>query len=441
MWLVVSWTLVVGLMSALLIKAYRRVLAFHRQAAQILREVHLSIELKTWAEAEQKLLPLLKKRYYRRQCLFDYMRILRELGRFDEVDRLLCEAKRSRLCGERFFLELAYKAFRKGAYKECAKAFSLVPHELFEEHAAAKYASALVHLGRLERAFEIIEVWISPTAHQETHFTLGHIYFALKRYQDAITCYSHARTMGPCSSDVVCNLGHAYRICEDYVEAGRCFRELLSEPKYREEALFNIGLCEQKQGRFRKALLIYQSGELWNRGDALLMKHAAMAAKELHDYELSERCWELVFRCSTYAEDYQCGLGYGEVLFRLNKYAEAERVYMKISQRYPECITANQALAWIAGVGYSTCISAEEGILYAKQALQLHHSPAALELLSACEARAGNFDEAYEIQMFLMSQDVTQSQKNRRAQIMRNLRQRLPLDQQHILEVDALLVA
>lgn len=73
--------------------------------------------------------------------------------------------------------------------------------------------------------------------------------------------------------------------------------------------------------------------------------------------------------------------------------------------------------------------------------MQLNHSSETLELLSACEARSGNFDTAYEIQAFLSGQDVSLQQKKRRSQIMRNLRRKLPLNHQHVVEVDTLLAA
>ncbi|BAE80860.1 conserved hypothetical protein [Chlamydia felis Fe/C-56] len=441
MWLVIPWALVAGLTTALVFKVYCRISSFRRYAAQVIREVHLSMELKEWSVAEQKLLPILKKRCYRHQCLFDYMRILRGLNRFDEVEKLLAEARKLNLRGPQFLLEIAYKAYRYGAYKESCQAFSLIPKDRFEEQDAAKYASALVHVGHLDAACSIIEPWISPLSHQETYITVGDIYFASKRYQDAIEFYNRAYALGPCPVKVIYNLAHSSRICSNYLEAGKLFRKLLSEPNYREESLFNIGLCEQKQGRSRKALLIYQSSDLWSRGDALLMKHAALAAMDQSDHHLAEYCWNLAFQCSAYAEDWQCGVSYGFSLCCLKKYSDAEKIYLKVVQKYPDCPAACKALAWLSGVGYASIVTAEAGLEYAKKALQFKHSPEILELLSACEARSGNFDAAYEIQAFLSAHDISLEQKRRRSQIMRNLRRKLPLNPQHIVEVDTLLAA
>lgn len=441
MWLVISWALVAGLVIALIFKIYHRIFLFRRYAVQVMREVRLSIELKEWAVAEQKLLTIFTKRSYRRQCLFDYMCILRAMHRFDEVEKLLAEASKLRLHEPRFFLEIAYKAYRHGAYKECCQAFSLVSQNMLKEQDSAKYALALARVGELEVACAVIEPWISPLSHQETYMTVGDIYFLSKRYQDAIEFYRRAQALGSCPLEIVYHFAHSLRICGEYAEAGKLFRKLLVAPMYKEEALFNIGLCEQKQGRSRQALLIYQSSELWARGDALLMKHAALAAMDQQNYDLAAYCWCLAFQCSTYAEDWQCNTHYGFSLCRLKKYADAEKVYVKVLQKFPDCLIAYKALAWLSGVGYASVISADLGLEYAKKALQLHHSSQTLELLSACEARLGNFDAAYEIQSFLSGQDVSLSQKKRRTQILRNLRQKLPLGCQHILETEALLAA
>lgn len=441
MWLVILWTLVASLAIAIVAKSYYRYTCFRRHAAQVIREVRLSIELKEWAVAEQKLLPILKKRFYRRQCLFDYIRILREMERFPEVEKLLAEAYTLKLIGTPFFLEVAYKAYRHSAFKECVQAFSLVPGEKLEERDVAKFASALVRVGHVNEACNLIEPWISPLSHQETYITVGYIYFTAKRYTDAIEFYSRASALGPCPIEVTYNLAHAHRISSNYMQAGQLFRKLLAEPEYKEEALFNIGLCEQKLGRSNRALLIYQSSRLWAYGDALLMKYAAKAAMDIKDYALAETCWGVALKCSTFAEDGNCCLNYGLCLCRLRKYIEAEKIYLQVIQKFPESVTACKALAWLAGVGFAKIVSPEEGLKYAQRSVQLHRSRETLELLSACEARLGNFDAAYEIQSFLASQDTSLVQKKRRAQILRNLRQKLPLSDQHIMEITTLLAA
>ncbi|WP_201456404.1 hypothetical protein [Chlamydia sp. 17-3921] len=441
MWLVILWTLVTSLAIAVVAKSYYCLICFRRHATQVIREVRLSMELKEWAIAEQKLLPIFKKRFFRYLCLFDYMRILREMERFDEAEKLLAEAHKLKLIGDAFFLEVAYKAFRYGAFKECAQAFSLIPLEKLEEQDAAKFASALVRLGHVNEACSLIEPWISPLSHQETYITVGYIYFISKRYHDAIELYNRACALGPCPIEVTYTLAHANRISSNYIQAGQLFRKLLADPAYKDEALFNIGLCEQKLGKPGRALLIYQSSRLWSSGDALLMKHAALAAMDIQDYFLAERCWKFALNCPIFVEDDKCNLSYGLCLCRLSKYSDAEKIYLKIIQKSPECLIACKALAWLVGVGFATTVVPKEGLMYARKAVQLHHCCETLELLSACEARLGNFDVAYEIQSFLSCQDNSLQQKKRRAQIMRNLRQKLPLSDHHIMEIMTLLAA
>ena len=289
MWLIVAWTLLVCLAMALVFKAYRSVVCFRNHVNQVMRDVRLNVDLKEWALAEKLLAPILKKRLYRRKYLFEYIRILREQERFEEAEKLLGEAKRLKLAGPRFFLEIAHKAFRHGAYKEAARAFSLLPSELLEEREIARYTISLVYLGEVDLACRIVDPWISPLAHQEILISVGHIYFATNRYADAIDFYRRARSLGSCPIDVLYNLAHSLRICGHYVDAGMLFRELLGDPIYKDEAMFNIGLCEQKLGNSKKALLIYQNSALWVRGDALMMRYAALAAADQQESFLRTR--------------------------------------------------------------------------------------------------------------------------------------------------------
>ena len=48
---------------------------------------------------------------------------------------------------------------------------------------------------------------------------------------------------------------------------------------------------------------------------------------------------------------------------------------------------------------------------------------------------------ANDIQALLAERDTTVKEHERRAQILKNLRQKLPIDQQHIVEVSLLLAA
>lgn len=441
MWLIISWALVVILLVAFVAKAYRSVLQFHRHASQMIREIRRHVELKEWKEAEQKLLPILKKRGYRRQCLLEYVRVLRELQRYAESEKWLDKAEKLKCFGPKYFLEVAHKTFRDGDHYKVVQAFSHVPQDCLEEVDAACYASALGRIGEISAACKVIEPWLSHVSHQNTYLTVGYLYFIAKRYQDAIEFYARAMALGKCSHEVIYQVAHAHRICKNYTQAQELFHQLSFEPRYREEANFNIGLCLQALGQSQKALAIYKNSEYWTRGDARIMKHAAKAAMDQKDYSLAEQCWNLAFRCSTYADDIACLLSYGLNLCILGKYVDAEKVYLKVVQKTPECVTACKALSWLVGIGCATIVSSDSGVEYAKKAVHLTQSIESLELLSACQARVGNFDEAYKMQAFLASYDYSLEQKSRRAQIMRNLRKKLPLNYHHFVEVDTLLVA
>lgn len=64
-----------------------------------------------------------------------------------------------------------------------------------------------------------------------------------------------------------------------------------------------------------------------------MMRYAALAAADQQDYQLAEHCWTLAFRCQSYADDWNCCVHYGLALCHLKKYAEAEKVYLRVIQR------------------------------------------------------------------------------------------------------------
>lgn len=56
-----------------------------------------------------------------------------------------------------------------------------------------------------------------------------------------------------------------------------------------------------------------------------------------------------------------------------------------------------------------------------------------MEILSACAARTGEFDKAYQIQLSLAKQDNDAASRTRRQQALRTLRKRLPLHDLHVI--------
>ena len=67
-----------------------------------------------------------------------------------------------------------------------------------------------------------------------------------------------------------------------------------------------------------------------------------------------------------------------------------------------------------------------------QQALEMRADGAAWDLLSACEARAGNYDRAHDIQQKLSSDSPDRDTQQRRQLAMAALRRRQPLNTSHV---------
>lgn len=117
------------------------------------------------------------------------------------------------------------------------------------------------------------------------------------------------------------------------------------------------------------------------------------------------------------------------------KWQKAEEVYFYLLNHFPQYPNGYRSLAWLYGVGVSNAISAEDGIWYAYKGLELLPDPISWEILSACEARAGNFTKAHQIQEHLLAYDTDKGARQRRQLAMRSLRKQLPLEETHVSKV------
>ena len=123
---------------------------------------------------------------------------------------------------------------------------------------------------------------------------------------------------------------------------------------------------------------------------------------------------------------------YAYALESQQKWQEAEQIYLKLVRQYPSKPQGYRALAWMFGVGVIRIVSPEEGIGYAHVALKLISDTVSWEILSACEARAGNYARAHEIQASLIMMEKDPAVRLRRQKAMKLLRKNLPLSDHHV---------
>jgi tetratricopeptide (TPR) repeat protein len=249
-------------------------------------------------------------------------------------------------------------------------------------------------------------------------------FYEMKQFQNAIDLYRHAIAIGNASHRILIQLGNAYRRLGNLAEAEKMFQILLHKDPSDIEATLGIGACLQERGQYTKAFLVYQTGLSWSRELRLLFQ-AAYTALRTKRYTQAERYFFEVLQ--RHEADPQTFAYYGLSLELQKKWQEAEQHYLKLITLFPSSPHGYRALAWMFGVGLSQTIDQEAGLHFAYKALKLQDDPISLEILSACAARNGHFDKAYQIQLALAKQDKDPKAHMRRQQALRTLRKKMPL--------------
>lgn len=385
--------------------------------------------LGNWQEAHELLSPLLEKGRRGKETTLLHIQVLRgtrclkeALAEVTEAARRYPEELLFRMEEGLILLEMDQPTVALEAFKVCAPIMR-------GESDALTLATALNRAGHSIQAFELLEPWIKTTQNGELLALVGDTYYERKQFQDAIQYYFHAFELDHKTHQVFTQLGHAYRRLGNLGESEKIFRTLLEKNPADLIATLGLGACMQERGHFQKALLVYQSNGAWEKKDPRLMKEAGLCALRTKKYAYAEHYLFEVLQNTPEASTFAY---YTLALENQNKWQEAEQVYLRIIQLFPSYPHGYRALAWMFGVGLTRTLSQEQGISFACIALKLKNDPSSWEILSACEARVGNFERAYYIQMKLVTEGESREARIRRQRALRNLRNHHPLDGHHV---------
>lgn len=87
------------------------------------------------------------------------------------------------------------------------------------------------------------------------HFQLGHAYVKLKEYPKALDAYAKASEIAPNFADAFFNMGYVYAVRKEFSKAEQMYAKVVKlSPKYVDEALFNLGMVQEKQGKRKESL-------------------------------------------------------------------------------------------------------------------------------------------------------------------------------------------
>jgi serine/threonine protein kinase/Tfp pilus assembly protein PilF len=89
----------------------------------------------------------------------------------------------------------------------------------------------------------------------QAHFQLGLTYVRLKDYSKAIETYQKVAAMDPQFPDIYFNLGFAQAMNKNYTKAEEMYDKVVKlSPKYLDEALFNLGMVQDKLGKKKESI-------------------------------------------------------------------------------------------------------------------------------------------------------------------------------------------
>lgn len=87
------------------------------------------------------------------------------------------------------------------------------------------------------------------------HFQLGHAYVKLKEYPKALDAYAKAGGIDPNFTDAFFNMGYVHAVRKEYAKAEQMYAKVVKlSPMYVDEALFNLGMVQEKQGKRKESL-------------------------------------------------------------------------------------------------------------------------------------------------------------------------------------------
>ncbi|HUJ89553.1 MAG TPA: protein kinase [Syntrophorhabdales bacterium] len=87
------------------------------------------------------------------------------------------------------------------------------------------------------------------------YFHLGLVYVKLKEYPKAIETYQKVVEIDPNFPDIYFNLGYAYAMNKEYEKAEEMYGRVVTlSPTYLDEALFNLAMVQERQGKKKEGM-------------------------------------------------------------------------------------------------------------------------------------------------------------------------------------------
>lgn len=315
-------------------------------------------------------------------------------------------------------------------YSEALKVFDKCKASLHSADDFLSYAQALFHNQKYTLTLDLIETIPPQHVHDAIYALKGNCHFRLGKFSLALASFERAQKLSSSSKKHLLQIAHSLRHLGRYAQAIPLFEEILINDKTDTSCILGLGACYEALKKYRKALELYQQSCLWKKRHSTVLRQAGICCLHLKRYRFAE----VYLRASLNQtkQTLQTLLFLAHCLEKQQKWSEAEKVFFELVKTFPKHVAGYRGLAWLFGVGLSQNVDAQSGISLAKKSLEMLNDPVAWEIVSACEARAGNFSEAHHIQECLSSQSEDKDTRHRRLQAMKSLRKKIPLNETQV---------
>lgn len=404
---------------------------FKRISQKKIQVISQLIALEQFEEAKIQLQPLLQRKRKCKKSTLCHIRVLRGTDALEEALEITQKAARFYPEELLFRLEEAIILLLLNKTKEALEAFKVCGPILREEKEFYLFALAYYKSDLFDHCFRVLEP-ILPTSQDDQVFILaGDCKAQQKHFGKAIALYSTALELKGENHSLNIKLADAYRRHGNLSLSEQIYKQILDKDSSDIEATLGWGACIIERGLLQKAYLFFQNSKAWQKEDGRLYFQAALLAIKLKRYDEAHQLLNHLLEQGN--PSLQTLIYSGYCLEKQQKWSQAEAIYLRLIDQYPNHPHGYRALSWMFGVGISTQLSLQEGLVMANYALKLLPDAISWEVLSACEARACNFVRAYEILAALVEEESDSHSKQRLQRAMRLLRKNLPLNDNLIL--------
>ena len=129
------------------------------------------------------------------------------------------------------------------------------PSPAAEAELLVRKAVGLIESNPAEAKVHLLQAVEKDPGSVQGHFQLGHAYVKLKEYPKALEAYAKAGETDPNFADAFFNMGYVHAVRKEYAKAEQMYAKVVKlSPMYVDEALFNLGVVQEKQGKRKESL-------------------------------------------------------------------------------------------------------------------------------------------------------------------------------------------